>query len=61
MFYKYAVYYHGRLMGYVNALSENSALDKGGVLVEQLTGVRRSASRYSGLDTNNITVERYSY
>lgn len=58
MFNRYEVFYRDRFIGYVNALSENSARDKGAVLVEHATGIRRCASAYSGLDTRNIEVKR---
>lgn len=45
-------------MGQVTALSDNSALDKGEALVEMATGIRRSASKYSGLDTRNIRLKK---
>jgi len=45
-------------MGFVTAMSENSAKDKGALLVEQSTGIRRSASLYSGLATNRISVQK---
>ena len=56
VFRRYNVYYEGKLMGFVTAMSENSALDKGAILVEMSTGIRRSASAYSGLSTRNIKV-----
>ena len=58
MFNRYNVYFQGKLMGFVTAMSENSALEKGAVLVEQSTGIRRSASAYSGLATREIEVKR---
>lgn len=56
VFKRYNVYFEGKLMGFVRALSKNSALDKGAILVEESTGIRRSASKYSGLPTQKIEV-----
>lgn len=58
MFNHYNVYFEGKLMGRVTAMSENSARDKGAILVEQSTGIRRSASAYTGLATRNISVKK---
>lgn len=58
MFNRYNVFFDGKLMGFVTAMSENSAKDKGALLVEQSTGIRRSASLYSGLATNRIAVKK---
>ena len=58
MFNHYNVYFEGKLMGRVTAMSENSAHDKGAVLVEQSTGIRRSASAYTGLATRKISVKK---
>lgn len=58
MFNRYNVYFQGKLMGFVTAMSENSAKDKGAILVEQSTGIRRSASAYTGLATREIRVEK---
>jgi hypothetical protein len=52
MFHRYAVYYDGRYVGTVNALSYSSAVDKGC----QLVGT--SASAYSGKARRLVTVER---
>ena len=58
MFHKYKVFYDGRLIGTVNALTENDAKYKGEFLAEQATGIRRSASAYTGLATRLVTVEK---
>lgn len=58
MFQKYKVFYNGNSIGQVLALSENSAKQKGEILAEQVTGIARSASKYSGLATRLVTVER---
>ena len=58
MFNHYNVYFEGKLMGRVTALSENSARDKGAVLVEESTGMRRSASAYTGLAAQKISVKK---
>jgi hypothetical protein len=52
MFHQYAVYYDGRYVGTVTALSHGSAVDKGC----QLVGT--SASAYSGKARRLVTVER---
>jgi len=57
MFRTYKVYFKGNLVGTVNALSESSAKDKAAVLVEHVTGICRSASKYTGLATREIRVE----
>lgn len=52
MFSSYRVYYDGKFVAIVNALSEKSAVDKGC----QIVGV--SASAYTGKARRLVTVER---
>lgn len=57
MFSKYEIWYRGKFVDYVYAMTENSAKQKAELIVEQRTGVARSASAYTGLDTRNIEVK----
>jgi len=50
--HRYAVFYDMKRLGYVMAIHENSAFDKGCQLA------RVSASRYSGRSRNLVHVER---
>lgn len=58
MFNQYFVYYDGRFVGTVMAMSENSAKEKGEILASQVTGISRSASAYSGLSRRLLEVQR---
>lgn len=58
MFNQYFVYYDGRFVGTVMALSEQSAKDKGAILASKVTGIARSASKYSGLSSRLLEVQR---